>query len=197
MIRTFNPNIPVTILFIAFSIGISVITWFGAIHSTLSWFIYDQQLIFSGQIWRLITPIFLHFPTLGIIFAHLAFNMIWLYQFGNLIEQTDSSHFLLILIIVSGILSNIAQDWMSSYGIFGGMSGVVYALLGYLFIIKKLNPRYPAGIQDNIAYFLIGFMLISAIGLLGDGIADTAHITGFIIGILFACWRARKSYSAY
>lgn len=176
---------PITTIFIVTSVLISTITWFGYVDSTLLWFVFDRDLILSGQIWRAITPIFLHFPAFGIIFAHLAFNMIWLYFFGIRIEKLDSSRFLLLLIMLSGLLSNIAQS-LVSLGIFGGMSGVVYALLGYVFIRGKFDKTYPQTVPDNMAYFLIGFMLLSITGLLGSNIANTAHVVGFVVGGLFA-----------
>ncbi len=178
-------RLPVTLSLIALSCLVSLVTWFGEFITPLSWLYYNAELITDGQIWRLITPIFLHFPAMGIIFAHLAFNMIWLYQFGEMIERYDSSRFLLLLVIGSGIISNVAQAQFTT-GLFGGMSGVVYALLGYLFVSKKLNPYYPARIADNIAYFLIGFMVLAAIGVFGNNIANTAHIVGFVVGIGFA-----------
>lgn len=176
---------PITTVFIMLSVLLSVITWFGYLPSVLYWFMYDKDLILQGQLWRLVTPIFLHFPALGIIFAHLAFNMIWLYLFGDAIEHAESSRFLLLLIIVAAIVSNIAQAVMSQ-AIFGGMSGVVYALLGYLFLQGRLNPNYGVNIPNNIAYFLIIYMLVAASGLLGNSIANTAHIVGFLVGLLFA-----------
>jgi len=173
-----------TNLFITLSCFISVITWFGDIDATLRWLVYDQQRILSGQIWRLLTPIFLHFDFMGIIFAHLVFNMLWLYQFGHAIEKYDSKALLTTLVLTSGVLSNIIQSFFYQ-GIFGGMSGVVYALLGYLFIRGKLDLSYRGRIADNIAYFLIAFMLIAALGILGS-IANAAHFTGFFTGIVFA-----------
>lgn len=164
---------------------VSLITWFGDFSTPLSWLNYDSQKIADGQIWRLLTPIFLHFSMMGVVFAHLAFNMIGLFLFGEMIERTHSSYFLLLLVVVSGVLSNVAQAQVSDY-LFGGMSGVVYALLGYLFVMNKCNRQYPAVLPNNIAYFLIAFMLIAASGILGDSIANTAHIVGFIIGVLFA-----------
>ncbi|PID66503.1 MAG: hypothetical protein CR975_02565 [Gammaproteobacteria bacterium] len=184
-------RLPVTLSLITLSCLVSVITWFGELHTPLSWLYYNHELIISGQIWRLITPIFLHFPAVGIIFAHLAFNMIWLYQFGELIERYDSPRFLLLLVIVSGVISNTAQAQLTN-GLFGGMSGVVYALLGYLFVIQKLNPAYPGRIPNNLAYFLIGFMLLAALGVFGQGIANTAHIVGFLVGIAFAVIKGRR-----
>lgn len=180
---------PVTMILIALSCAISLITWFGYVQTTLNWFYYDESRIAAGQVWRLLTPIFLHFPAMGIVFAHLAFNMIWLFQFGQMIERYDSPKFLLLLVISAALISNIAQAHMS-HGLFGGMSGVVYALLGYLFVMKKRQPSYRGHIPDNIAYFLIGFMLIAAVGLLGSGIANTAHIAGFIVGVAFAFYRS-------
>lgn len=182
---------PVTIIFIGLSLFVSVITWFGSLPSVLVWFYYDKTMIADGQLWRLVTPIFLHFPALGVVFAHLAFNMIWFYLFGHAIERIESSRFLLILILTTAIFSNIAQSIVSQ-AMFGGMSGVVYALLGYLFLIRQLTPGYPEKIPNNIAYFLIAYMLIAATGLLGDGIANTAHVVGFIMGLLFAWIRVKS-----
>lgn len=185
-------TMPVTMTLIALSCAISLITWFGHVHTTLDWFYYDESRIAAGQVWRLITPIFLHFPAMGIVFAHLAFNMIWLFQFGQLIERYDSPTFLLLLVVSAGLISNIAQAHMT-YGLFGGMSGVVYALLGYLFVMKKRQPSYQGHVHDNIAYFLIGFMLLAAVGLFGGGIANTAHIVGFAVGVVFALYRSKST----
>ncbi len=182
---------PVTWTLIVLSCFISVITWFGAVPYTLYWLIYDSAAIQHGQIWRLLTPIFLHFPAMGIIFAHLAFNMIWLYQFGSAIERVESSRFLLVLVVVAGILSNIAQSLLSM-GIFGGMSGVVYALLAYLFVRGWLSPYYPARVANNIAYFLIGFMLLAGVGVFGSHIANAAHFSGFAVGAVAAVLRHRR-----
>lgn len=181
---------PVTFSLIALSCFFSLITWFGSVHATLYWFYFDADLILQGQIWRAITPIFLHFPALGIVFAHLAFNLIWLYQFGSAIERFERSRFLFALVLIAGLVSNFAQS-LVSYAIFGGMSGVVYALLGYLVVRPRLSPHYPASVPNNIAYFLIGFMVLSSFGLFGGGIANTAHYVGFVCGVLFAVVRAK------
>lgn len=115
--------------------------------------------------------------------------MIWLYQFGSEIERIHRSRFLLLLILVAAVISNSVQAYFSAGGLFGGMSGVVYALLGYLFVMKKCFPRYPSTLPDNVAYFLIGFMVLSATGLLGQSIANAAHISGFFMGVATAGWQ--------
>lgn len=191
-IAAFYRHYPVTATFIALSIVLSLVTGFGYFKQPLMGLVFDQEAILSGQIWRLVTPIFLHFPAFGIVFAHLAFNMIWLYFFGIRLERFEGSGFLLLLILLIALGSNVAQSWVS-LGIFGGMSGVVYGLLGYLFIQGKFNRGYPHSVPDNLAYFLIGFMLVSMTGLLGSQIANTAHVVGFLLGATVALPRLKRN----
>lgn len=183
-LTTFAKRCPILTLFMVLSTVISLLTGFGYFFDVLLWFHFDWTRIANGQWWRLITPIFLHFPMLGIIFAHLAFNLIWFYYFGTRIEQTDGSRYFLGFILLAALVSNSCQAYFSP-GLFGGLSGVVFAQLGYLFLRPKLS-FYPASIPDNIAFFLIGFMLLSAIGLFGGGIANAAHLAGFAFGLAWA-----------
>ena len=60
--------------------------------------------IMKGQVWRLISPIFLHFGV-----AHLVCNMLGLRIFGSAIEYRKGWRKLLILVVVSGVISNVAQ----------------------------------------------------------------------------------------
>lgn len=191
-LQNFIRTYPTTGSFIALSVFISVITWFGSVQPIMQWLYYNPQDIVQGQIWRLLTPVFLHFPTMGVIFAHLAFNMILLYMFGCLIEKADGSWFLLVMIVVSGALSNIAEGLIFQ-GLFGGMSGVVSALLGYLFFCPRLLPSYPARLPDNLAYMLMAWMVIAVVldATIGIGVAHAAHFSGFAVGVLFALLRAK------
>jgi GlpG protein len=64
-----------------------------------------------GEVWRLVTPAFMHVDPL-----HLVFNMIWFYLFGSQIERRLGATRLLLVIAVTAVLSNAAQglaptDW--------------------------------------------------------------------------------------
>src|SRR4029453_168749 len=87
----------------------------------------------KGELWRLVTPIFIHF---GI--THLAFNMLLLFDLGGQIENRRGTWYMLMLVLVLGVLSNIGQGLEASFSQgsvnFGGMSGVGYGILGYLLI---------------------------------------------------------------
>ncbi|MGH8608156.1 MAG: rhomboid family intramembrane serine protease, partial [Gammaproteobacteria bacterium] len=108
--------------------------------------------ISQGQIWRLVTPIFLHFHIL-----HILFNMLWLYQLGTLIERKESTHLLLFPVVSIGIGSNLAQWWVSGPG-FGGMSGVVYGLFGYLWIRSQHDPWSGYYVHSGVVYLMLAWL---------------------------------------
>ncbi len=178
---------PVTAVIMMIALLVTLVSLFGRNTAVVELLIFDQSKIVSGQFWRLITPIFLHFSAFGVFFLHLAFNLLLFWLFAKPIELQLGSRFLLTFVIVTGIISNTTEALFSAVP-FGGLSGVVYALLGFLWVLPMLEPyRYPRlRIPSNIAYFLIVVMLISALGLLGNNIANAAHLSGFFSGILIA-----------
>ena len=110
--------------------------------------------IMSGQVWRLVTPIFAHAeprfsdgPIAGLLgFAHFLFNMWWLRDLGSRIENHRGSLFFVTFALTAAVLSNTAQ-YLVSGGHFIGMSGVVYGVFGYAWIRGVVDPvadtRYP------------------------------------------------------
>lgn len=136
----------------------------------------------EGQYWRLITPIFLHFGLM-----HLVFNGLWLAVLGGRIERIYGSMHLLLLVFASGAVSNMIQySWQGSI-YFGGMSGVVYALLGYIWIKGHFAPRAGLQLPPGILAFMLVWLLVGMTGvlelLLGIGIANGAHLGGLLIGM--------------
>lgn len=152
--------------------------------------------VFSGQIWRLITPMFLHF---GIF--HIVFNMVWVWQLGRIIEFKQGWLPLLVVVIVSGIASNLGQYFVSG-PVFGGMSGVVYALFGYVWIQGLTNPGFRIRLNPAIVYLMLGWFFICWTGLLekllGLHVANTAHTAGLAAGLLlsfaFSLWLRRGRF---
>jgi GlpG protein len=135
----------------------------------------------SGQFWRLLTPMFLHFGVL-----HIVFNMLWFWEIGRRIEVVNSGLLLLTLVLVSSLGSNLLQYYMTGPGFFGGMSGVVFGLLGYGLVWSQLVPRRDIGLPNSIYGFMLGFLVIGFSGLfdmLGMGsLANWAHLGGLIAG---------------
>ncbi len=140
---------------------------------------YSQGLeeISNGEIWRLFTPAFIHF---GII--HILFNMLWLYQLGSVIEQRQKTIRLAILVIIISVLSNISQ-YLWAGPMFGGMSGVVYGLLAYLWVQGKYNPMSGLGLDQSTTVMMLVWFIICWLGLVGN-IANMAHTIGLASGAL-------------
>jgi rhomboid protease GlpG len=136
----------------------------------------DFPEVMNGQVWRLITPIFIHF---GLI--HLIFNMLWLRDLGTMIEYHQSSWVLGGLVLVTGVLSNVGQ-YLVSGPMFGGMSGVVYGLLGYIWIRGKYDPGSGLFLHRTIVIWMIVWFGICLTGLIGN-VANIAHGVGLLIGI--------------
>ncbi len=129
----------------------------------------------QGQVWRLFTPMFLHFGML-----HLIFNMWWLKELGTMIETRESLGRLVLLVAVSAGISNLAQyAWAGPN--FGGMSGVVYALLGYIWAKSRFEPgSHLALARETLMIMMIWLFVCMIPGFMN--IANAAHVAGLVSG---------------
>jgi len=149
-------------------------------------FMSAQQTFFSeNEWWRLITPMFLHFS-----FAHLAFNCLWIYVLGEKIERIDGKFIFLLLIIFSGIFSNLLQYTWTSSSLFGGLSGVIYGMLGYCLIMEMESSYDRYGLPPGLYLFMVVWLILGFLGILdlfGFGsVANFAHLGGMLSGLMFA-----------
>jgi GlpG protein len=142
--------------------------------------------IFHGQIWRLFTPMFIHF---GIM--HILFNMLWLRDLGSMIEARESSLRLLIIVLLTSAGSNLAQYSISipalpnlggGSPVFGGMSGVVYGLLGYIWMRAKFDPFSGFFLHKSTVTMMLIWLVACFTGFLGP-VANLAHLFGLLIGM--------------
>ena len=142
--------------------------------------------IARGQVWRLITPIFLH---LGIL--HLLFNLFWVRDLGAMIESQRGTWTMLALVLLAAVLGNLAQYYWSGPW-FGGLSGVNYALFGYIWIKQRFEPQLGLGVSQETVWIMMGWLLVCMTGWIGD-IANAAHLMGLLCGAAFAympiAWR--------
>ncbi len=182
----------VTRIFMGLSVAVSVIILLGRpeLVSFLNIEAYDAQngqiyfqpgfySILHGQIWRLITPIFLHFG-----FLHILFNMMWFKDLGGAIELRKSSRFLLVFILVTAALSNAAEFWVSGHPLFGGMSGINYGLLGYIWMKSRFDPNSGFFIDKQAVTMMVIWFFVCLFGLVGN-VANVVHGVGFAVGLLW------------
>lgn len=185
-------GVPVTLVFSLLSILGFLLVHFDGDYEwvRLLTFIDFQQrggILVFGQVgaeyWRLLTPIFLHFSLL-----HLVFNTLWLWDLGRRIELLHGSARTLGLIVLMGLGSNIAQHLFSGNAIFGGMSGVIYGLLGYGWVWSLVQPQRSLQIPKAVIAFMLIWLVLCLLGfatLLGAGsVANAAHVGGLIMGMV-------------
>jgi GlpG protein len=130
-----------------------------------------------GQVWRLITPIFIHG---GII--HILFNMLWLKDLGSMVEVRMGTRYLGFMVLAMAVGSNLAEFYITGNPRFGGMSGVVYGLLGYVWLRGKLDPTSGFFLHPTILVIMMVWFVAAFAGVLG-GIANWAHAGGLVIGL--------------
>lgn len=143
----------------------------------------------NGQYWRLVTPIFLHFG-----FMHILFNMLWMKDLGKIIEKEKSSNFLLLFILIVGVISNFSQFLISGPN-FGGMSGVVYGLLGYLWMYKRINPEAKFSLPKSDVALMVGWFFLCLLGVFVFSIANMAHAVGLTLGMILGILYGAKDSS--
>lgn len=141
-----------------------------AFHPTLAQFT-------DWQAWRYITPAFIHFSVL-----HLVFNLLWWWYLGGQIEQRLGSGKLFILLIVGAALPNIAEFFASGPR-FGGLSGVVYALLGYSWLRTRLQPDCGLAMPPALMGFMLVWLVLGFLDMLGTPTANMAHLAGLLVGL--------------
>ncbi len=192
-------DFPVTILLIVISVTVTLLTSFGQSDNRLSKSlmisnvevfnrefnasgeIVSERLVKKlpevekGQVWRLITPIFLHLSPM-----HLVFNMLITFQFGSFIERRKGSFFLLMRVLLIALLSNLLQFYFSG-PLFGGMSGVDYGLFGYLWMKGIVSPEEGLGLNEQTIFIMLVWFIIC---FFTAGIANFAHAGGLFIGIV-------------
>jgi membrane associated rhomboid family serine protease len=125
--------------------------------------------------WRLVTPILVHYFLL-----HIIFNMVFLRDLGRVIETFHGTRYLAAFIVVCGAVSNIAQYQIAKNPHFAGMSGVVYGLLGLVWVRHRLDPSVGYELSKPIAQFM---MIWLAMGFLGNfHVANWCHLFGLLVG---------------
>ncbi|WP_461517843.1 rhomboid family intramembrane serine protease [Porticoccus sp.] len=192
-------KMPVVVVLILLSIvGMAIVDWgvplihwftfqdFDFVGETIHFGTADEAMA-NGQYWRLITPIFLHF---GIF--HLAFNGVWMWELGRRIEPLSGSLHMLVIALLMAVSSNLGQYLWTGPSLFGGMSGVVYGLLGYIWIRNKVAPRPILALPRGLLGFMLFWLLAGMTGvidmLMSGSIANAAHAIGLLCGMLLGGW---------
>jgi GlpG protein len=159
--------------------------------------------IAHGQVWRLFTPVLLHFGPL-----HLLGNMMWLYYLGSEIESRRGSWRFATLVLALAAITDLCEYFLGGLRIgggglvmhyqpqFGGMSGVVFGLFGYVWMKMRYEPGLGLGLSQQAFVLSLLWFFFCFTGRAGS-IANASHTSGLIVGIVVGAaptfWRRLRS----
>ena len=147
--------------------------------------------ILRGEVWRILTPMFLHFNLM-----HIVFNMLMTYQLGLEIETRRGSLKFAGIVLAIAALSNTAQFWFGGQAVyghwlgnphFGGMSGVAYGLFGYSWIKGRLDPASGFDVPQQTVTMMMVWYVLCVLEIIPQ-VANWCHGVGLVTGVLIAAF---------
>lgn len=188
---------PLTTAVLLLTLLVALVTWGGENLQAVGWLSFLEfsvegdylqfyplaNSLAQGQWWRLVSPVLLHFGLL-----HLAMNCLWWWELGRRIELRQGALSLLGLLLFYSLVSDLAQFLWSGPGLFGGLSGVLYGLLGHCWIYQKLAPNAAYRLPPGVVGMMLLWLLICMTGIFElvqlAAIANAAHLGGLLAGCL-------------
>ena len=151
-----------------------------AIRTALAFGANFGPLTLHGQLWRLVTSMFVHF---GIL--HLGMNMWCLWQLGGLCEQILGKARYLGLYFLTGVGGSLASLFFNPVVVSAGASGAIFGLAGVLVAVLYLRKDlFPAEARSALLSNMLFFVVLNlALGASIPGIDMSAHVGGLVTGL--------------
>jgi membrane associated rhomboid family serine protease len=154
------------------------------------WNLFQTSDIWSGEVWRHLSVVFLHGGWL-----HLGMNGMALWFLGRHVEAAWGPWALAGLMLFTGVCAS-AGEWMLQGGGVG-LSGALFGLCGFLWALRRVHPTAAAIMNDQmirwILVMLVLGVILSATGRLAVG--NWAHgiglVSGYVAGMAVAHKRRR------
>jgi len=155
-----------------------------------------NTLIRLGQIWRLVTPVFLHGSLL-----HIGFNMYALFVYGRSLESRYGHGRFFLLYFLSAYAGNVLS-FLLTPNVSVGASTAIFGLIGAEAVFHIQNRKLLGKQSSQALWNLFYFAAINLfIGFTTTGVDNWGHIGGLLGGLLFAWfggprWKLEGLYPA-
>ena len=191
VLKTRTPKVWVTQFLIAANILVFIAMlmdgagfWHSPNGVQLSWGANFGPATQDGEWWRLGTAMFLHF---GIV--HLVLNVWSLWDVGQLVERMYGRVRFSCIYLFSGLTGNLVSLVIQgNFAISGGASGAIFGIYGAL--LTYLWRERTSIAPHEFKWLFWGALLFAfatiILGFIIPGIDNSAHIGGFISGVLFS-----------
>lgn len=144
-----------------------------------------------GELWRVLTPAFIHFSP-----WHILFNMLWLFLLGSQLELRYGTARFALLVVLVAAPSHLCQFFFPAVALeagrlvvpppmplSGGMSGVVYGLFGFVWMKAVYEPGCGLYVSPTNIVVMIVWLIVCMTGAIGP-VGNTAHLAGLAAGML-------------
>lgn len=196
VVATSKAGFPVVTLLVAAG-GLALTLSPDAAH----WLVYDRQRVLAGEIWRLVTGHAVHFS-----WSHAAYNLVMFSVAGVWLERRNRPLYgwlIGLTALASGLWFLVFMPDMARYG---GLSGVVSAMVVYLALTEMRQPGPARALwvailllfAAKVGYeILIGQTLFAAPDTIPFQVVPAAHIVGALTAaVLFHGSRRRRLVKA-
>ena len=149
---------------------------------------FSEYALFNSGYYTLITGLFVHANSM-----HLVGNMIFLYVFGNSLEDEVGAFNTALVFFIGGVLTFILSIPFYPGANMLGASAAIFSVMAALLLVRRpvysfrfLSPIGPLA----LLYFI--FNIIAVNDASGGNVAYISHIIGFVIGLFFgARWNKK------
>ncbi len=149
---------------------------------------FSEYALFHDAYYTLLTGLFVHANP-----VHLFGNMVFLYVFGNSLEDEVGAFNTALVFFTGGFLSFIISIPFYPGSNMVGASAAIFSLMSALLLVRQ--PGYSIQFFSPIgplALLYLFFNIIAVKNNTGGNVANISHIIGFIIGMFFgAHWNKR------
>jgi rhomboid protease GluP len=187
MIQVRFPDTTVIFTYILFGMNIlvflidSALGWLGVGYQGTGYLtligMKNNQAIIQGQLWRFLTPLFLHGGLL-----HIGFNSYFLYIFGPQVERMYGNVRFLIIYLLSGMTGTLFSFLFSQQNSIGA-SGALFGLMGAWVALLYQNRKLLANTNRHLRSILMVIGINLMIGL-SPGIDNWGHLGGLVGGLI-------------
>lgn len=137
----------------------------------------SREHVMQGELWRLLTPMFLHGSE-----DHLIGNSIALYVLGVACEHAVGSARMLALYIAAGVCGALAS-MIITVGPSVGASGAIFGLMAAVAVMLHVHQERFYLREKRVTIVVAGWALFTiATGLLSPFVDNAAHVGGFFCG---------------
>jgi rhomboid protease GluP len=166
-------------------LSINVLVWIIGLTGLYEFFILRgaqfSPYVIKGEVWRLITPMFIHAS-----WDHLIGNMLSLLVIGLVIEHTYGTKKFLLIYFLGGLLGNLASFAFNDVPSIGA-SGAIMAAGGALIYIWVRIPNAFRNSRKNFIMLIVLNLYSFYNGFLSENIDNSAHFGGILGGFIVSC----------